>query len=299
MRKKSASTFKLQGVWFLLIFFRGVVGNIDRLELIMPRYALKGGEVTLKCDHSVRLEHLHKVEWRKGEDKLFRYVKGRQPPFLTWEIPGAHLNSNKSSETQIHLTNLTFAAGGSYYCVVSMETPSIFTKDSDIKDLTIIDPQSDDPQITFRKDTYSIGEVLEANCTTSPSKPPPHITWLINDEKVQESLTKPFSNGVMHGHGHFMMKAISIKQLSIEVATRHFKHEKMKLTCMATIPAYVNKDSDYADVRKATAEIDYIAAILPALPASVEAASSARSPEVCMLFYLLQSGPLLIGLLSM
>ncbi|CAG9766359.1 unnamed protein product [Ceutorhynchus assimilis] len=70
-----------------------VLCNIDRLELLMPRYALKGGDVFLKCDHSVRLEHLHKVEWKKGDDKLFMYVKGRTPPFKAWEIPGAKLNS--------------------------------------------------------------------------------------------------------------------------------------------------------------------------------------------------------------
>jgi len=58
----------------------------------MPRYAVKGGEVTLKCDHSVKLEHLHKVEWRKGDDKLFAYIKGRVPPFMAWMIPGATLN---------------------------------------------------------------------------------------------------------------------------------------------------------------------------------------------------------------
>lgn len=74
------------------IIVTGVLCNIDRLELIMPRYALKGGDVTLKCDHSVRLEHLHKVEWKKGEDKLFMYVKGRTPPFKAWAIPGAKLN---------------------------------------------------------------------------------------------------------------------------------------------------------------------------------------------------------------
>lgn len=47
-----------------------------------------------------------------------------------------------------------------------------------------IEPQDRDPNITFRKYTYYIGERLEANCTTSPSKPPAHITWFLNDDKV-------------------------------------------------------------------------------------------------------------------
>lgn len=50
--------------------------------------------------------------------------------------------------------------------------------------LLLSEPQLEDPKITFNKETYEIGEVLEANCTTAPARPPPHITWLINGEKV-------------------------------------------------------------------------------------------------------------------
>ncbi|XP_066139914.1 uncharacterized protein [Euwallacea fornicatus] len=272
------ASFGVHRIWMFLLFIKGTLCNIDRLELVMPRYAFKGGEVTLKCDHSVKLEDLYKVEWRKGENKIFTYIKGRQPPFQHWEILGAKLSRSNSSEKQVHLTNLTFAAGGSYYCVVSMETP-IFTKDSDSKDLTIIDPQDRDPQITFKKETYYIGEMLEANCTTSPSSPPAHITWFINDEKVQDSLTKSFSIGQVYGRNYFESRVSSIKQLSIEVSQLHGGEDgRLRLACMATIPGYVNKGiTDYADMRNATVDIE-IMEETPALPSPVEAASSGHRP---------------------
>lgn len=47
-----------------------------------------------------------------------------------------------------------------------------------------VEKQEDNPTIDFNKETYEIGEVLKANCTTSTSRPPPHITWWINDERV-------------------------------------------------------------------------------------------------------------------
>lgn len=72
--------------------FTGVWCTIDHLELVMPRYAIRGGDVILKCEHSVPLEHLHKVEWRKGPTKLFQYIKGRKPPFRSFETQGAVLN---------------------------------------------------------------------------------------------------------------------------------------------------------------------------------------------------------------
>ncbi|CAH1376764.1 uncharacterized protein [Tenebrio molitor] len=234
----------------LLFHLSGVLCNIDRLELIMPRYAIIGGDVILKCEHSVPPEQLYKVEWQKGGKKIFQYIKGRKPPFRYFPTSGADLNKTNSTEKQLHLSKLDFSASGSYSCMVSMETP-IFTKDSKSKDLTVIAPQDEDPTITFNKSTYEIGEVLEANCTTAPARPPPHITWLINGEKTPDGLTKSFSNGIVHGHGYYDQTASSIKQLSIEVSELHVGEDgELRLTCVATIPGYVNQNEVFADERK-------------------------------------------------
>lgn len=70
--------------------------------------------------------------------------------------------------------------------------------------------------------------------------------------QVSDEFTKSFSNGY-HGHGFFESKASSIKQVSIEVAQLHGGDDgRLRLTCMATIPGYVSKDSNYADMRNST-----------------------------------------------
>ncbi|XP_060522342.1 uncharacterized protein LOC132699568 [Cylas formicarius] len=234
-----------------LLCFSAVFSNIDRVELIMPRYATRGGHVIMTCEHSVPPEQLHKVVWKKGESKIFVYIKGRDPPFISYSIAGATLNKTNSSQKQIQLSNLEFSAGGSYHCVVSMETPSIFSKESEKKDLIIIEPQRVDPKITFSKTKYLVGEILEANCTTAPSRPPPHISWLLNKKKVLDKWTRSFSNGAMMQGPE--SRAPSLKQLSIEVSQLHYG--LLNLTCMATIPGYVNDESDYADIRNATVTI--------------------------------------------
>lgn len=45
-------------------------------------------------------------------------------------------------------------------------------------------PQKDNPHITFKKAVYTVGEILEANCTSSAAYPAPHLTWLINGKEV-------------------------------------------------------------------------------------------------------------------
>lgn len=76
----------------IFFFIPGAIASIERLELIMPRYAIRGGDVILKCDHSVPPEQLHKVEWQKGGTKIFQYIKGRNPPFRSFPTAGAELN---------------------------------------------------------------------------------------------------------------------------------------------------------------------------------------------------------------
>lgn len=70
-----------------------------------------------------------------------------------------------------------------------------------------------------------------------------------------DKLTKSFSNGLVHGHGYFDQKASSIKQLSIEVSELHVGDDgTLRLTCMATIPGYVNNIENYADTRSSTVQ---------------------------------------------
>lgn len=45
--------------------------------------------------------------------------------------------------------------------------------------------QTGPPKIMFKKRLFVVGEKLIANCTTSRAKPAPHITWLVNGEKVK------------------------------------------------------------------------------------------------------------------
>lgn len=73
-----------------------------------------------------------------------------------------------------------------------------------------------------------------------------------------DKLTKSFSNGLIHGHGYFESKAPSTKQLSIEVSELHVGEDgELRLTCMATIPGYVNNFDNYADIRNKTVRSKY------------------------------------------
>lgn len=69
--------------------------------------------------------------------------------------------------------------------------------------------------------------------------------------KVDEMLTRSFSNGRLNGHGYFEQRAPAMKQLTIQVSELHAGgNGELWLTCMSTIPGYVSPNERYADERR-------------------------------------------------
>ncbi|XP_067009543.2 uncharacterized protein [Anabrus simplex] len=162
-------------------------GMLFSVDLVLPRYVPLGGSAILRCEYSVQREALHKVEWLRGHNKLLQFVKNRKPPFRHYTIVGAVIDKNHSNEREIMLRDLDLSASGYYTCEVSTEHP-IFTKTSNEEELTVIIPQRTPPEVTIRKPVYTVGELLEANCSSSPAHPVPHITWLLNGDPVSTTM---------------------------------------------------------------------------------------------------------------
>lgn len=194
------------------------------VELIAKKYVERGSSVTLYCKHNVEPEKLYKVTWLKGIGKVFEYITGRDPPYRNYTVPGAEIDFQRSNQNEVTLKNIDFDAAGMYYCEVSLESPIFtkasneaqihvireyrhlislsvvrlpfffFTACPSTPLITIISfhflcshisvSQNGPPSIVFKKRQFYVGEKLIANCTTTRSKPVPHITWLINGKKV-------------------------------------------------------------------------------------------------------------------
>ncbi|XP_046387599.1 uncharacterized protein LOC124157144 [Ischnura elegans] len=164
------------------------------LEVLLraPNYVFAGESAVFACDHGVGAAQLHKVEWLKdGDHKLFQFVRGRNPPFRNFTIPGAMLDWSRSNEHEIRLTNMSLESSGVYSCEVSMETP-IYTKPSNDERLVVIQRQSAEPVVSGVKSSYFAGEKVAVNCTSSPSHPPVQIAWLVNGREVSEQLLTRF-----------------------------------------------------------------------------------------------------------
>ncbi|XP_050535305.1 uncharacterized protein LOC126902263 [Daktulosphaira vitifoliae] len=237
--------------WFFFLCFILLSDCKDLFDLVavVPRYAKLGEGVVLKCNHTVSENDLYKVQWTKSGNKLFQYIRGRMPPYINNSIPGAQIDWDNTEPSQLGLFNLQHDASGQYGCTVTLESP-IYSKTSEYRDLTVIKIQDRDPVIKISKEVFNVGEILEAICTSGPSKPVPEITWLVNGRKQPDAYMKPIVKAALNSAAAMRLTLPVTDKLGAEV----------HLTCLSTIPGYLGPNHlDYADYRTQSLIVSVVA----------------------------------------
>uniref|UniRef100_A0A2S2P141 Ig-like domain-containing protein n=2 Tax=Schizaphis graminum TaxID=13262 RepID=A0A2S2P141_SCHGA len=218
--------------------------DLFELSAVVPRYAKLGETVVLKCNHTVVENQLYKVQWTKSGDKLFQYIRGRVPPYINHTIPGAKLDWGQTKPSELALMDVQHDASGQYACTVTTESP-IYSKTSESHDLTVIKIQNTDPTIEIFKEVFNVGDILDATCTSGPSKPVPEITWLVNGRKPPDTYMKPIVKA--------LLDSASAMRLTFPVSDK--LGAEVQLTCLSTIPGFLNHKADfhdYADYRSSS-----------------------------------------------
>ncbi|XP_032672456.1 uncharacterized protein LOC116844691 isoform X1 [Odontomachus brunneus] len=252
MQRRAGDWRKILLVYILQLFSYATPHM--NVQLIAPQYVTYGDTATLVCNHTVSEELLHKIEFMKGEKRIFHYVKERNPPYIGNHVEGAKLEYSKNGTT-IKLHDVRFEASGTYTCEVTMTTP-IYTAGADPVQMKVIVPQTNNPKITFKKSVYVIGESLEANCSSSPARPVPYITWFINGKEVDITLVNHYPH--THHKDHLISATARLK---VEVSELHAgQHGYLEISCRATIPDFPMYHEQFADVRKKTVSVQIIPA---------------------------------------
>ncbi|XP_058836192.1 uncharacterized protein LOC131692868 [Topomyia yanbarensis] len=182
-----------------IIYVRTNGQSMVNVQLVVKKYVERGSAVALYCENDAAPDILYKVTFLKGGSKIFEYIKGRNPPYRNYSIPGAEIDWKKVTPSTLTLKNVDYDASGSYYCEVSTDTP-IFTKASNDEPLHVMLPQKGPPTIEFAKKQLYYGDMLVANCTTSRARPAPHITWLINGKQVDDVHVRQLHHSTKNSH---------------------------------------------------------------------------------------------------
>ncbi|VVD05688.1 unnamed protein product, partial [Leptidea sinapis] len=107
---------------------------------------------------------------------------------MVFPLPGASVDLSQSDHHQVRIVNLNRRLSGDYQCEVSADAP-LFHTDIRSAPLTVVDPPFRAPLLAVSQRNYIRGDVITANCTVDEAFPAPNITWILDDQKIAETVS--------------------------------------------------------------------------------------------------------------
>ncbi|XP_042880319.1 uncharacterized protein LOC122258437 [Penaeus japonicus] len=215
-------------------------GGLRLRETSIPPYKLRGETAELRCDFEPEDSPIYSVKWFKDDEEFYRYVPRDEPSYQIFPRVGLSVDMDLSKPSQVVLQRVEFNASGQYRCEVSAEGPDFntviaqgrmivvgeFKGDSRV----IQEPPTSGPVITGGRKTYRVNDTVELMCTSSPSRPPAHLSWRINGRPApQEHVTKerPYL-----AHDGLLTQ---ISRLIFVARPYHFQGGNLEVKCVAEI----------------------------------------------------------------
>ncbi|KYM92235.1 hypothetical protein ALC53_01298 [Atta colombica] len=152
---------------------RGVSLEVD------PDVVQRGEKVILRCNYDLENAPLYSLKWYRGRHEFYRFSPTEESSTKTFNISGINVDPDKSNNSQVTLRNVDFGLSGTFICEVTADAPT-FSTASASKNLTVVFLPREEPVIVSERDRYDPGDMLRANCSLPPSKPPVHISFTLN-----------------------------------------------------------------------------------------------------------------------
>ncbi|KAL0881933.1 hypothetical protein ABMA27_001692 [Loxostege sticticalis] len=193
--------------------------------LVHPSTVVRGGTAALICSRDMQGAPLYSVKWYRGNHEFYRYTPLEDRPTQVFGLPGITVDMNNSNGTQVVLKKMDLTLAGNFSCEVTAD--SSFATQIATKFVDVIALPTQDPVLKADKERYQPGEMLKANCTSSPAKPAANLTIKINDEPLRSSETSlhPSETGLLWTSVHVEMK----------VTPQLFVGERLRVACVATV----------------------------------------------------------------
>ncbi|XP_026333539.1 uncharacterized protein LOC113240442 [Hyposmocoma kahamanoa] len=163
-------------------------GGLRAIELrISPPVVQRGSDAILACLYELTDAPLYSVKWYRGRHEFYRYSPTETPATKIFPFAGINVDLARSNQSQVVLTRVSFGLSGNFSCEVTADAPSFATSIvSSVMEVVVLPPSS--PSIQTNQLYYRPGDLLQANCTSGPSRPAAELALFINDMPVTPGL---------------------------------------------------------------------------------------------------------------
>ncbi|XP_045128427.1 uncharacterized protein LOC123514552 [Portunus trituberculatus] len=166
--------------------------------VVVPPFALAGGQATLGCSFQLSATRLYSLKWYHNNTEFYRFVPTERARAIniqpTPEFSVAEVFRSDQHVT-LSLTRLTPAASGRYRCEVIAEHPSFRTEAASGTMAVLREPLSP-PVVVGAREIYQTSEVIKIGCRPRHAAPPGHLSvlsWYLDGRKVLDEYLSPFN----------------------------------------------------------------------------------------------------------
>ncbi|XP_055698702.1 uncharacterized protein LOC129799092 [Phlebotomus papatasi] len=195
---------------------------------IEPAWVRRGQSAQLHCRYEMKGAPLYSVKWYRGNLEFYRFSPFDNPPAKIFPYTGIKVDMSVSNATHVTLRNVGFNLSGNFTCEVTADAPSFYTALA-TNILTVVELPHSPPTLWTERVKYDPGDMLNANCSSPPSKPPASITFLVNNTPVGHGPT------VLHSTHDNLQWAT--RNLSIQLLPSHYQNGQLVLRCTAEVGA--------------------------------------------------------------
>ncbi|KAG6445054.1 hypothetical protein O3G_MSEX003671 [Manduca sexta] len=198
----------------------------DVMLLVEPTSVIRGGTAALICSRDMQGAPLYSVKWYRGNHEFYRYTPNEDPDTRVFGLPGIYVDMNRSNGSQVLLRRMDLTLAGNFSCEVTADSPSFATQIA-TKFIDVIVLPTHGPVLKADKDRYQPGEMLQANCSSSPARPAANLTIYINEEPIRSSETSlhPSESGLLW---------TSVKA-DVKVTPDLFVGDRLRVACVASV----------------------------------------------------------------
>ncbi|XP_063371648.1 uncharacterized protein LOC134659866 [Cydia amplana] len=221
---------------FLFIFLHcfGDVTSIGNVKLLIePSIVKRNGTAVLTCYRDMQGAPLYTAKWYRGNHEFYRYTPLENPSTRVFGLPGIFVDMNNSDDKKVVLRKLEPSLAGNFSCEVTAD--STFSTQTATQFLDVVVTPESQPVLQAEKEKYQPGELMRANCTSAPAKPPANLTIYINDEPLRSSETTlhPWDGGLSWA-------SVGVE---LKVSPDLFPGGRLRVTCNATVYDVYNESA--------------------------------------------------------
>jgi len=207
----------------------GGVSCLQMLGIDGPKWAHSGDTKELVCKYNLEKQPIYSLKWYKDDREVWRYEPRGEPNTIK-VFPHPDITLSQATRPHKLVVELGGArSSGQYRCEISVERT--FLTRSVTHNITVVVPPASSPTIAGGHTHYRTGELVELTCTSSSSRPPATLSWILNGQKVNESMLRERKT-VEHEESGLQT---SVLGLQFPASRQHFPGGVSKVKCEAEI----------------------------------------------------------------